>query len=115
MQEILFELPAGKIDPGEAPEVTAFRELEEEAGFSAGRLKKISEFYSSPGFCDEKIHLYLAEDLRPCRSGGDHDEELEIVSFTIPELMEMIRNAIITDAKTIIGIQHLALYQKGQS
>jgi len=115
MQESLLELPAGKIDHGEAPEITAARELEEETGFSAGSIKRISEFYSTPGFCDEKIYLYLAEDLRPCRAGGDHDEELEVVSFTLPELLEMIRMATITDAKTIIGIQHLALQSKAQS
>ena len=78
----------------------------------AGSLKKIAEFYSTPGFCDEKIHLYLAENLRPCQAGGDHDEELEVLSFTLPELLELIRIAKITDAKTIIGIQFLALQPK---
>ena len=115
MRETLLELPAGKIDPGETPEVTAARELEEEVGYSAGKLKKISEFYSTPGFCDEKIHLYLAEDLRPCPIGGDHDEELEVVSFALPELLELIRDTRITDAKTIIGIQYLALQWDVQS
>ncbi len=113
MQEILLELPAGKIDPGEAPETTALRELEEEVGYTAGSLKKIAEFYSTPGFCDEKIHLYLGEDLRKCRAGGDHDEELEVLSFTLPELLELIRSGEISDAKTIIGIQFLALRRKG--
>jgi len=114
MQEILLELPAGKIDLDEAPDVTAARELEEEVGYAAGSLKKISEFYSTPGFCDEKIHLYLAEDLRPCQAGGDHDEELEVVSFSLPELLGLIMNAKITDAKTIIGIQYLALQRGGE-
>ena len=115
MQEILLELPAGKIDPGEAPETTAARELEEEVGYTAGSLKKMAEFYSTPGFCDEKIHLYLGEDLRPCQAGGDHDEELEVLSFTLPELMELIRSRKINDAKTIIGIQFLALQRKSPS
>jgi ADP-ribose pyrophosphatase len=109
MQEILLELPAGKIDAEESPEVTAARELEEEVGYRAGRLKKILEFYSTPGFCDEKIHLYLAEDLSPCQPGGDHDEEIEVVSIELRDLLELIKNNEITDAKTIIGIQHLAL------
>ncbi len=109
MQEILLELPAGKIDPGESPEDTAARELEEEVGYTAGCLKKISEFYSTPGFCDERIYLYLAEDLRSCQAEGDRDEELEVVTFTLSELLEMIRVGKISDAKTIIGIQYLAL------
>ncbi|MFN8009325.1 MAG: NUDIX hydrolase [Terriglobia bacterium] len=109
MQEILLELPAGKIDVGESPETTATRELQEETGFTAGRLMKISEFYSTPGFCDEKIHLYLAEDLVPCQAEGDRDEEIEIVCLPLPELLDMVKTAKITDAKTIIGLQYLAL------
>ena len=115
MKEILLELPAGKIDAGESPETTAARELEEETGYKAGSLTKISEFYSTPGFCDEKIYLYLADDLRPCQAEGDRDEELELVSCSLPELLDMIRTATISDAKTIIGIQYLALRRLSQS
>jgi ADP-ribose pyrophosphatase len=115
MQEILLELPAGKIDPDETPETTAGRELEEEVGYSAGSLRKIREFYSTPGFCDEKIHLYLAEDLQPCKAGGDHDEDIEVAKFSLSELLELINAARILDAKTIIGIQHLALLRIARS
>lgn len=109
MQRSLLELPAGKIDPGEAPETTAARELEEEVGFTAGVLKKLSEFYTSPGFCDEKIFLYLATDLEPSQSMGDDDEEIEIASYTLGELRDLIERAEIVDAKTIIGVQCLLL------
>ena len=98
---------------GKHPKRLLLRELEEEVGYTAGSLKKIAEFYSTPGFCDEKIHLYLGEDLRKCQAGGDHDEELEVLSFTLPELLELIRSGEISDAKTIIGIQFLALRRKG--
>jgi ADP-ribose pyrophosphatase len=109
IQESLLELPAGKIDPGEAPEVTASRELAEEVGYTAGVLKKLTEFYTTPGFCDEKLFLYLAQDLRPCPKAHEDDEEIEIVRYSLDELRELIRAGKIVDAKTIIGIQCLSL------
>ncbi len=114
MQEYLLELPAGKIDHGEPPEVTAARVLAEEVGYKAGRLTKIVECYSTPGFCDEKVHIYLAEDLTPVPAGGDDEEELEIVRLTQPQLLDLIQQRKILDAKTIIGIQHLLLRRPGQ-
>ncbi len=109
MQEYLLELPAGKIDGDELPEVTAARELAEEVGYAAGRLTKIAECYTTPGFCDEKLHVYLAEELKPVLTAPDEDEELEIVRFSIDELRDLIQQRKIHDAKTIIGIQHLLL------
>ncbi|MCI0422195.1 MAG: NUDIX hydrolase [Acidobacteria bacterium] len=109
MQEYLLELPAGKIDAGEPPEAAAARELAEEVGYKAGRLSKIAECYSTPGFCDERLHIYLAEDLTPAEAGGDEDEELEVVRLTRSELREYLRREKIRDAKTIIGIQYLLL------
>ena len=115
MQEILLELPAGKIELGEAPEVTAARELEEEVGYSAGSLKKMAEFYSTPGFCDEKIHLYLGEDLRPCQGGGDHDEELEVLTFTLPELLELIRTQKLPTPKRSLAFNSWLSSGRGQA
>jgi ADP-ribose diphosphatase len=110
MLESLLELPAGKIDPGETPEATAHRELAEEVGYTSGKLKKISEFYTTPGFCDERLSLYLAEELTPCeKMQNDEDEEIEIVRVSLNVLQEMIKTGEIVDAKTIIGIQHLLL------
>ena len=109
MQEYLLELPAGKIDAGEPPEETAARELAEEVGYEAGRLTKIAECYSTPGFCDEKLHIYLAEELTPLQAAGDVDEDLEVVRLTRSEIQEYLRHGRFHDAKTIIGIQHLLL------
>jgi len=108
-QEFLLEFPAGKIDPGETPESTAHRELAEEVGYTSGRLRKIAEFYTTPGFCDEKLFLYLAEDLEPCEKMRDEDEEIEIVRVSLNVLPELIKTGGILDAKTIIGIYHLLL------
>jgi ADP-ribose pyrophosphatase len=109
LQESLLEFPAGKIDPGETPETTAHRELAEEVGYTSGSLRKLAEFYTTPGFCDEKLFLYLAEDLRACEKMQDEDEEIEIVRVSLNALPELIRTGEIVDAKTIIGIQHLLL------
>jgi len=111
MQESLLELPAGKIDPGEGPEVTASRELAEEVGYTAGVLEKLAEFYTTPGFCDEKLFLYLARDLKPCSKSQDDDEDIEIVRYSLGQLQELIQSGKIVDAKTIIGIQFLLLSQ----
>lgn len=111
MQEYLLELPAGKIDSGEAPEVTAARELVEEVGFTAGFLRKIGEFYTTPGFCNEKIHLFLAKDLVASQKTPDFDEEIEVVRHPLGKLLELITEGRIIDAKTIIGIQYLSLNQ----
>jgi len=113
MQEYLLELPAGKIDAGEPPEETAARELAEEVGHKAGRLTKIAECYSTPGFCDEKLHIYLAEDLTPVQASGDDDEDLEVVRLTRAELLAHLEHGQFRDAKTIIGIQHLLLQKRG--
>jgi ADP-ribose diphosphatase len=113
MQEYLLELPAGKIDPGETPESTAARELEEEVGYTCGRLTKIAEFYTTPGFCDERLFLYLAEELEPCEKLQDEDEEIEIVRFSLDVLPELIKRGGIVDAKTIIGIHQLLLSRIG--
>ena len=112
MQEYLLELPAGKIDGGEPPEETATRELAEEVGYKARRLTKIAECYSTPGFCDEKLHIYVAEDLAPTQAVGDDDEELEIVRLTRAEVEEHLQQGRFRDAKTIIGLQHLLLQNR---
>ena len=108
MQQSLLELPAGRIDPGESPEETAARELEEEVGFRAGRLEKLAEFYTTPGFCNELLHLFLARDLEPGRRAGDEDEELSVHRYSPEQLEKLIRRGKIVDAKTLIGL-HLLL------
>lgn len=107
MRRALLELPAGKIETGELPEETAVRELEEEVGYRAGRLEKLGAFYTTPGFCTELLHLFLARDLQPGRSGGDEDEELLVHRYSLNELHRLVRLGEIVDAKTLIGLHFL--------
>ena len=100
-EETLLEIPAGKIDPGEAPDVCAARELTEETGFRAERLRKLGAVFTTPGFCNAKIHLYLADRLVPAHQHLDTDEFLDVVKITLGEALEMIRNGEISDAKTL--------------
>ncbi len=109
IQQDLLELPAGKIDPGETPESTAVRELTEEVGYTPGELLKLGEFYTTPGFCTEKLHLFLARDLKPANEPGDADEEIQVERFSLAEVKDLLNSGRITDAKTIIGIQSLLL------
>jgi ADP-ribose pyrophosphatase len=100
----ILEIPAGKLDPGERPEETAARELEEELGVVAGRMEQLTEFYTTPGFCSEKIWVFLATDLRETAHRYEDDEIIEIVRVPFPRALEMIASREIEDAKTIIGL-----------
>ena|SRR5689334_9149608 len=100
----LLELPAGTLNDRERPEAGAARELEEELGIVAGRLEKLAEFFVSPGFCEEKMWLYLATDFAPTAQKLDDDEMIEIVRLPIERALQMITDGEIEDAKTIIGL-----------
>jgi ADP-ribose pyrophosphatase len=100
----LLEAPAGTLERGEVPEEGAARELEEELGYVAGRLEKLSEFFVSPGFCEEKMWVYLATDLAETRQQLEDDEILEVVRIPFPQVLSMITTGEIEDAKTIIGV-----------
>lgn len=100
----LLEAPAGTLAHGERPEIGAARELEEELGLVAARLDKLSEFYVSPGFLEEKMWVYLATGLSEGKQLLDDDEVLEVVRIPIAEALEMITSGEIQDAKTIIGL-----------
>jgi ADP-ribose pyrophosphatase len=100
----LLEIPAGRIEDGETPEKCASREVEQEIGFRAGRLEKLAEFYSTPGFCEEKLHVYLATALSPSSQALDHDEWVEIVYLTLAEAVRMAERGEIEDSKTIIAL-----------
>ena len=101
----IFEIPAGKLDAGEAPEVCAARELEEEIGYQAGSLDHLTSIWTAPGFTDEVIHIYRGTHLRPGTQQLDQDEVLEVVEWPLSEAMARIQDGTIRDAKTIIGIQ----------
>jgi ADP-ribose diphosphatase len=100
----LLELPAGTLNDRERPEDGAARELEEELGVVAGKLEKLSEFFVSPGFCEEKMWLFLAMDLRQTTQRLEDDEALEIIRLPIERALQMITDGEIEDAKTIIGL-----------
>ncbi|HSO97233.1 MAG TPA: NUDIX hydrolase [Acidimicrobiia bacterium] len=103
----LLEVPAGKRDvEGEVPEATAARELEEEIGFTPGRLDKMAEFYNSPGFCDEYTYLYCATALTPVERHGVTAEEaaMSIERVPLAATSELIAGGELVDAKSIIGL-----------
>ncbi|MDT7602534.1 MAG: ADP-ribose pyrophosphatase [Acidobacteriota bacterium] len=101
----LLEIPAGSRDEFESPEVCAARELEEELGVVAGNWEKLAEFFVSPGFCAEKMWVYLATDLTETERRPEDDEDLELVRLSFARAFEMIEANEIEDAKTIIGLQ----------
>lgn len=105
----IYEIPAGKLHPGEDPAFCATRELEEETGYRAGHLDKIATFFTAPGFTDEVMHLYVARDLAPGAQALDSDEVLEIIEISLEKAMAQIRDGTIRDAKTIIGLQSIYL------
>jgi ADP-ribose diphosphatase len=100
----LLELPAGTLNEKERPEEGAARELEEELGVVAGKMEKLSEFFVSPGFCEEKMWLYLATELTETRQRLEDDEMIEVVRLPIDRALQMITGGEIEDAKTIIGL-----------
>lgn len=104
INEFIYELPAGKLDPGEDPKACAIRELEEETGFKPGRIELLTYVYSSPGFCSEKLYIYLAEDLQQTKQNLEEGEVLSLEFKTIDEAVNMILKGEIVDAKSIAGI-----------
>jgi ADP-ribose pyrophosphatase len=100
----LLEIPAGTLASPEPPEEGAARELEEELGVVAGRMEKLSEFFVSPGFVEEKMWVYLATDLTETAQRLEADELLDIVRVPFMRALEMIADGEIEDAKTIIGL-----------
>ncbi len=103
--EVLLELPAGKLDsPDEDPALCAERELKEETGLTAEKIEKVAAIYTTPGFSDEIIHMYMATGLKQGASCTDEDEFLSCKKFQLKELVQMVINNKIKDSKTIIGI-----------
>lgn len=100
----LLEICAGTLNEGEDPKIGAARELEEEIGVSAAKIEKLTEFYVSPGFLTEKMHVFLATELTETAQNLEDDEVLTIERHSFPDLLEMIQNGEIEDAKTMVGI-----------
>lgn len=100
----LLELPAGVMDPGEAPEVSALRELREEIGMAAKSLELIGGFYLAPGYSTEYMHVFLVTELFPSPLPGDPDERIEIVKIPINQVNRLIENREIQDAKSLSAL-----------
>ena len=104
VQSIMIELPAGKLDKEESPEACAIRELEEEIGYSAGKLTFVAKIHPAIGFANEQMWIFLAEQLIQSQKNTDHDEFVELMPTSINQAVELVWNGAITDVKTIIGI-----------
>jgi ADP-ribose pyrophosphatase len=102
--EEFIEIPAGKLDAGEAPLDCAYRELEEETGYRTNKLTFLTNIYPAIGFSNEKMWMYLAEDLVASANNLDKDEFLELLPTPLDEALEWVWSGKITDVKTIIGI-----------
>jgi len=110
LERSIVEIPAGKLEPGEEPIVTARRELEEETGYGAQSLTYLQAFATSPGFADEIIHLFVAKDLYTIENKADLDEDefVELVEVSLEEAKQMVADERIYDAKTAFAVLWLA-------
>lgn len=104
----IYEVPAGKLDAGEDPDACAARELEEEAGRRAGRLVRLGEIWTTPGFCDERIHLFAAFDLETVPPRRADDEVIEVVQMPLARALELVFSGELTDAKSALALLHAA-------
>ncbi len=100
----VYEIPAGRLDDGETPENCARRELKEETGYSASQIRPLTTFYTTPGFTDEKIHLFAGEGLTPGKDARESDEFLELHPVLLSKALGLIRTGEIVDGKTIVGL-----------
>jgi ADP-ribose pyrophosphatase len=104
VDEELWELPAGRLDPGESAEQGAARELEEEAGLAAARLEPMTVFYTTPGFCDETMHVFRATGLAPVPPRPESDERIEVRTCPLEEARAMIGRGEVREGKTLVAL-----------
>jgi ADP-ribose pyrophosphatase len=110
--QFLWELPAGKLEPGEEPLAGAQRELAEETGYRAKKWRPLVEYYASPGFLGESMKVFLAEGLQPGETHLEEDENIELRLVKLSELLKMIEKGAILDGKTLTSV---LLYSRLQS
>jgi ADP-ribose pyrophosphatase len=104
LEKVIYEIPAGKLEPGEDPQACAIRELEEETGYTTQEITFITSFYTSPGFANELLYLYEAEALEEGQAKPDDDEFVEMSHITLEEGLELMKNEQIHDAKTAFAL-----------
>ncbi|MFT8312000.1 MAG: NUDIX hydrolase [Sporolactobacillus sp.] len=109
---IIYEIPAGKLEPDENPDDSALRELEEETGYRCKKMEKIASFYSSPGFSDELLHVYFTDSLIEGKQHLDQDEFLEVCAVNLDEAVQMVKDHRIYDAKSVYAVQYMQLHLK---
>ena len=109
----LIEIPAGRLNPGEDPQDCARRELLEEVGVKAGRIERLTTIWTTPGFTDERIHLFWAADLTTGTHAREPDEFIEVLTKPLSEALTLIRDGVICDAKTVVGILYMAGFTLG--
>ncbi|WP_102345687.1 NUDIX hydrolase [Bacillus sp. Marseille-P3661] len=111
LEQVIYEIPAGKLEPGEEPNECAKRELEEETGYTSESIKAIQSFYTSPGFADELVHIFYTDQLKKLDNsrGLDDDEFLDLIEVSIEEAVKLIEDKKIYDAKTVYAVQYLQL------
>lgn len=110
VQQTLWELPAGTLDEGEEPLACASRELIEETGYSAGKISHVIDFFSTPGFCNELLFTYLAQDLTYVGQKLDETEKIDVEAISLEQALNMIKKGVICDAKSICLLLYLAQY-----
>ena len=104
VEKELLEIPAGGIDPGEDPVTTVRREMQEETGYLPQKVERLGGFYSTPGYCTEYLHLYLATDLMPSPLYAEDTESIKLVRVPISQIPSLIASGSICDAKSIAGL-----------
>jgi ADP-ribose pyrophosphatase len=109
----LWEIPAGTLAPGEAPEACARRELREETGVAAERIERLTSIYTTPGFTDEVIHLFWAQGLTQGEAARERDEFIEVVPQPLSQVLTGIRDGAVRDAKTVVAILYMARFVLG--
>lgn len=108
----IWEIPAGRLDPGETAATCAQRELEEEIGMTADVLARLTTIYTTPGFTDEKIHLFMAHELKKGTHRREHDEFMEVQTKRWSEVMNMMRTGEIGDAKTVVALMFVQAFRR---
>jgi ADP-ribose pyrophosphatase len=111
---VIWEVPAGRLDPGETPEACARRELAEETGMRAGRLERLTTIYTTPGFTDERIHLFLADGLEEGTHRREADEFMELRPTPWSEAMRLIEQGEIMDGKTLVSLLYVQAFRRAR-